>query len=246
VAVALLAAAPFLTRSASAVGAVAAGARAPRAVVGLVPSPRADVTRAVADGLRLALDEAREAGGADLALAIGPGGSAWSTAAGTAADLSTLPGVVALVTPPERRLAHPVAQLGTRAQVPVVSTSSAASVLATGSTWVVGVVPTLPAAPGASGGEDDPPSFDPTAPAARSFVTAYQARHGVEPAAWAAVGYEAGRRLALASGRAGRRGAELAAALAASAGGGVLERDPERGGVDASPATRSAAGGSSR
>ena len=47
---------------------------------------------------------------------------------------------VAVIAPPERRRAHEIAQFGTRAGVPVVSTSPAESVTQAGSTWVVSVV----------------------------------------------------------------------------------------------------------
>jgi len=110
--------------------------------VGLVPSSDPQVTSALVEGATRAFDEARAAGGPDLALVVGGTSTNWSSAASEAVRLACDERVVALIGPPERSLAHPVAQAATRCRVPMLSTSRAASVTAAGSNQVISVVPT--------------------------------------------------------------------------------------------------------
>jgi len=123
-------------------GAVYAVGDDARPVVGLVPSSDASVTAALVEGARRAFYEARAAGGPDLALVVGGTSSNWASAASEAVRLACDERVVALIGPPDRSLAHPVAQAATRCRVPMLSTSRAASVAAAGSNQVISVVPT--------------------------------------------------------------------------------------------------------
>jgi hypothetical protein len=100
------------------------------------------VTAALVEGATRAFDEVRAAGGPDLALVVGGTSTNWSSAASEAVRLACDERVVALIGPPERSLAHPVAQAATRCRVPMLSTSRAASVAAAGSKYVLSVVPT--------------------------------------------------------------------------------------------------------
>ncbi len=160
-------------------------------VVGFVPSTDRRITRALSDGATLAFDEARAAGGPSLALVVGGGAaSQWESVASETVRLACDERVVAVIAPPERALAHPVAQAATRCRVPVLSTSNAPTVTAAGSRFVLAVVPL----------RDDPrdaplvaPTFDARAPDAAAFVAAFRARFHAEPDAWAAAGYDAAR-----------------------------------------------------
>jgi len=157
-----------------------------RPVLGLVPSADPQVTAALVAGATRAFDEARAAGGPDLALVVGAASIGWASAASEAVRLACDERVVALVGPADRALAHPVAQAATRCLVPMFSTSRAPSVAAAGSKFVVPVVAADAAA-----------SESPTASSAD----------------WTAVGYDAGRR-AVAAARTG--GLSRAAFLAAA------------------------------
>jgi ABC-type branched-subunit amino acid transport system substrate-binding protein len=162
--------------------------------VGLVPAASEEVTRALADGARLALEQAQARGGPALELVVGrqAGGEAnpWATATASIVELAEDRGALALITPPERATAHLMAQIGTRSHVPVISTSCAASVTATGSWWVVSVAAGCP--PGDAGATEPlAPAFDPESPASAPFRTAFRARFSREPGAWAAAGYNA-------------------------------------------------------
>jgi ABC-type branched-subunit amino acid transport system substrate-binding protein len=158
-----------------------------------VPSTDAAVTAALAEGAALALDEAQAAGGPDLALVVGSASSQWASVASEAVRLACEERVVALIAPPERALAHPVAQAATRCRVPVLSTSRAASVTAAGSRWVLSVIDsgamTIPPGDGGLG----PSAIDPTSPGAARFAEAFRAHFGRAPAPWAAEGYDAAR-----------------------------------------------------
>jgi ABC-type branched-subunit amino acid transport system substrate-binding protein len=109
--------------------------------VGLVPSEDPAITRAIADGARRVLDDARNAGGPALTLVVGAQAGRWAGAGAETVRLACDERVVALIGPPERTIAHPVAQAATRCRVPMLSTSPAASVTAAGSLWVRAVVP---------------------------------------------------------------------------------------------------------
>lgn len=110
--------------------------------LGLVPSSDPAATAALVEGAKRALDEARAAGGPDLALVVGGTSGGWSSVASETVRLACEERVVAVIGPPERALAHPAAQAATRCGVPMVSTSSAASVTAAGSKYVVSVAAT--------------------------------------------------------------------------------------------------------
>lgn len=148
-------------------------------VVGLVPAEDPAVTAALADGARLAFEESAAAGGARPSLVIGAGPPRWSSVASTAVELACARGAAVLIAPPERMAAHAVAQVGTRAQVPVLAIHATPSVTATGSTWVRAVAATT--------------AFDPRAPEAVPFRNAFRQRYGRDPGVWEAAGYDAGR-----------------------------------------------------
>ncbi len=159
-----------------------------RPCLGLVPSDDAAVTASLAAGARLALDAARAQGGPDLTLAVAPHESRWDAAASAAVRLAFDDGAVAVIAPPERRRAHVIAQMGTRAGIPVISTSPARSVTSTGSGWVVGVVPQR------DGVGDALPDAPPVDTAARAdVVAAYRAAYGHDPDGWAVAGWDAAR-----------------------------------------------------
>ena len=173
-----------------------AGELGGRPVVALFPAGNAERTEALVSGARLAFERAREEGGPDLELIVVERGESWGNAASEAARLLARAEPLALITPPEREVAHLLAQVGTRAHVPVISTSSAPSVTATGSSWIRTVVAAGPAGPGS----DSPmaPSPDPDCsvsanPGAKVFVNAYRRRYGSGPSAVAAAGYDAAR-----------------------------------------------------
>jgi hypothetical protein len=109
--------------------------------IGLIASDDEDITAALARGARRALDETRDAGGPDVALRVSEREAHWGAAAEAAVRLAVDEGAMAIIAPPERERAHAVAQLGTRAQVPIVSTSPWPSVMQAGSKWVTSVVP---------------------------------------------------------------------------------------------------------
>jgi len=158
-----------------------------RPAVGLLPSLDPRVTEALVQGATLAFEESRAAGGPALDLVVGAASpNQWASVASETVRLAVEERVVALIAPPERSLAHPVAQAATRCRVPVVSTSRAPSVAAAGSRYVVAVVPEDAAT------VDDrlsAPSFD----AGSAFATVFAARFGRSPDAWAAAGYDAAR-----------------------------------------------------
>ncbi len=170
-----------------------AAAAAPQGVVGLVPSGRAEVTTALAEGARLAFEQVRERGGPGLTLVVGRGHGPWATVSSSAVGLVTEHGALALITPPERRAAHAVAQVATRAHIPTVSTSAAASVTGTGSYWVRSVVPAAPPGATRSGPDLAPACFrlDSKRPGTKAFVRSFRRRFGHPPGAWAAAGYDA-------------------------------------------------------
>jgi len=179
-------------------------------LVGLVASDDPTVTAALADGVRLAFAEARAADGPALSLLVGEHETQWASGAASAVRMAVDQGAVAVIAPPERRRAHEIAQFGTRAGVPVVSTSPAASVTQAGSTWVVSVVR-------ATASSIDSP---PTAPAldaraSEPFATRFRATHGRPPDGWNAAGYDAGRALVEAVRRHGLRRDGLTSALSA-------------------------------
>ena len=168
--------------------AAAAGPAPP--VVGLVPSESEEITRSLAEGARLGLEQLGGSGGPELELVVGRPARAWETASAAIVELAHGREVRALIAPPDRAIAHLAAQVGTRSQVPVISTSCFESVTATGSGWVISAVEGCPPAP-ASPAELPVPAFDPAAPASAAFAAAYRARWGREPDAWAAAGHAA-------------------------------------------------------
>ncbi len=112
--------------------------------VGLIPSDNVDVTAALTEGVTAALADARATGGPVLALRVAARDTHWGSAARSAIRLGASEGAVALITPPERRRAHEISQLGTRLGILVVSTSGAPSVTSTGSRWTIGVEAAAP------------------------------------------------------------------------------------------------------
>lgn len=167
-----------------------AGASAERSpvapVIGLMAAAEPEVTASLAAGARLALEAWARDSGLRLSLIVAEPSPAWEAVSGPAVEMAFDHRVVALMTPPDRATAHLLAQLGTRAHLPVVSTSRARSVTATGSFWVVSVVE--------EASEPD---------ASEAFRAAYRTAVGREPDGWAVLGYDAASAIAAAVHRAG-------------------------------------------
>jgi ABC-type branched-subunit amino acid transport system substrate-binding protein len=109
-------------------------------VIGLLPGRDAAVTERIAAGICQVI-EGLEAGAYHVELRVGAAAGTWSGTPGAAVELVHELGAAALVTAPDREVAHVASQIGTRAHLPVVSTSGASSVTASGSWWVVSVAP---------------------------------------------------------------------------------------------------------
>lgn len=161
-------------------------------VVGLLAAAEPEITASLAAGARLALATAESTAGVRLRLTVAEAAHGWSAASGPAVELAFDQRVIAIVSPPDRRTAHLLAQLGTRAQVPIVSTSESLSVTATGSFWVVSV------------GEREAAAAGPTEAFRQRFLEA----EGRDPDRWAVLGYDAAVAVVAAVARAGldRRG----------------------------------------
>jgi hypothetical protein len=155
-------------------------------VIGLMAAAEPQVTASLAAGARLAVAVWERRTGVRLSLSVAEPSPAWSAASGPAVEMAFDERVIALVAPPDRQTAHLLAQLGTRAHLPVVSTAPAPSVTATGSFWVVSVA-----------------ASDGARPMGSAFRQAYRAAEGREPDAWAALGYDAAAAVAAAVHRAG-------------------------------------------
>lgn len=166
-------------------------------VVGLLLPAEAEAARDLADGLTLGLEPVERAGSPApqpfVVRSVASRGT-WDALARDAADLVTAQRAVALVTPPDREVAHLATQIGTRLSTPVFSTSGAGSVAGTGSTWVLRVVPT-PTEPPPTRGPEPRRAFAATSAEARAFVAAYERRFGRSPSTWSSAGYDAGRAL---------------------------------------------------
>lgn len=155
-------------------------------ILGLVAAGEPEITASLAAGARLALAVWERETGVCLELAVAVPAREWSSASGPAVELAFDTEVIALVTPPDRQTAHLLAQLGTRAHLPVVSTSESPSITATGSFWVVSVAPR-----------------ESTVAASGAFRLAYLAAEGHQPDSWAALGYDAAAAVAEAVRRVG-------------------------------------------
>jgi len=156
-------------------------------VLGVVPGEDADAVRSLVRGARLALDDPALTGTEHVEVRVGESGGRWGNAASAAVRLARTDRAVALIAPPDRATAHLVVQVATKARVPVVSTSPAASVTRSGSKWVVTVVPsngsaTMPARARRAYRRlhDEPPDAAARAgyAAARAFLTAWRNRRG--------------------------------------------------------------------
>lgn len=156
-------------------------------LVGLVPSQNPAITASLAAGARWALARTQRDGGPQLRLAIGRAGDHWGTLTPAIVELVEQRRVLALITPPERAIAHLVAQIGTRSQLPVVTTSSAASVTAAGSRWVVAAVETS-----ADGTDLRAPLLQPSDRFAAEFRAAFHRLDGSSTVdGWTAAGHDA-------------------------------------------------------
>lgn len=179
---------------------LAAPARAAERVVGLVPSETPAITASLAAGARLALERARREGGPNLRLEIGRAGDHWGTLTPSIVELLEQRHALALITPPERATAHLVAQIGTRSQIPVVTTSSAASITAAGSRWVVAAVERS-----ADGSGLRAPRLPSSGDSTTSFLADLRRFHGYETAnGWTVAGHDAALVIVEAFRRAGR------------------------------------------
>lgn len=194
-------------------------------VVGLVPAESAEVTASLAAGARLAFEQARARGGPAVELVVGQSAGTWATASAAIVELAHRRRALALITPPDRATAHLMAQIGTRSQIPVIATSCAASVTATGSWWVVSVVEPCTAAAAT-------PPRAPSLAGAEGFAAAFRDRFGSEPDGWALAGYDAAAVVGEAMRRGGgdrrRLAAVLGQAFAAPGAAGPI-RFTERG-----------------
>jgi hypothetical protein len=171
----------LLTSVAGALG--SAPAASVQATVGLVAAETPEITASLAAGARLALADWGRRTGMRWTLETSEPASAWAAASGPAIEMALDRGAVALIAPPDRATAHLLAQLGTRAHVPVVSTAEASTVTATGSFWVVAVAPHAEPSP--------------------EFVHAYRGAEGRDPDRWAVLGYDAAAAVAEAVRRVG-------------------------------------------
>lgn len=173
-------------------------------VVGLILPAEAEAARDLADGLTLGLEPVERAGGPApqrfVVRSVASHGT-WDALARDAADLVTSQRAVALVTPPDREVAHLATQIGTRLSTPVFSTSGAASVGGTGSTWVLRVV-AMPTEPPPARGPEPRRPLSVASPEGQAFAAAYERRFGRGPSTWSAAGFDAGRALVAAWARA--------------------------------------------
>ena len=103
--------------------------------VAYVPGGDGPVDEALLVGMREVF-AATDAERARIRLEVGRRPQTWSNAAPEAVRLLFESKADVLVAPPDRRVAHLMAQVATRVQVPLVSTSDARTVGATGSHWV--------------------------------------------------------------------------------------------------------------
>jgi branched-chain amino acid transport system substrate-binding protein len=95
-------------------------------------------------GAQLAVEAANAVGGVGgrpVALRVAEAAGAWSTAADRARELVHTDGCLALLTPEDAEVAHLIAQLATRSQVPTVSLSSASALTRVPVPWLVRAVP---------------------------------------------------------------------------------------------------------
>jgi ABC-type branched-subunit amino acid transport system substrate-binding protein len=153
--------------------------------LGLVAAADPEVTASLAAGARLALATWERSTGTSLELIVADPPRDWAAASGSAVEMAFDAGVIALLTPPDRQTAHLLAQLGTRAHLPVVATAEASSVTATGSFWVVSVATSEREA------------------VSKAFERAYRAATGSGPDRWAVLGYDAAAAVAEAVHQAG-------------------------------------------
>ena len=166
-------------------------------VLGVVPGKDADALRSLVRGARLALDVKGEKSLVELR--VGESGGRWGNAASAAVRLARTDRAVALIAPPDRATAHLVVQVATKARVPVVSTSPAASVTRSGSKWVVTVV-----------------SPDASARMPATARRAYRKQHNEAPDDAARAGYAAARAFLTAWRSRGEHDGKLMPALAAA------------------------------
>lgn len=172
-----------LTAAGPVLGAAPPAPAAP--IVGLMAAIEPEVTASLAAGARLALATCERRTGTRLELTVADPPRNWAAASGPAVEMAFDTGVIALLTPPDRQTAHLLAQLGTRAHLPVVSTAEASSVTATGSFWVVSV------------------GTSERGPMSEAFERAFRAAEGRDPDRWAALGYDAASAVAEAVHRVG-------------------------------------------
>jgi len=214
-----------------------ADARRSEPLVVLVPSDDPSITWALVAGLNAAFDDARLGIGPDLRLYVAPMPERWGSAAEIAVTDALDAGALAIVAPPERRNAHLLAQFATKAKVPMLSTSAAHSVGASGSTWVVEAVPTSDRI---GDGPPPVPRWGGTDADLRAVTEALRARLGRDPGPWERVGYSVGR-TALTAARisglrregftAAARDAVAATSHAASAAAPAPMREPSEAGI---------------
>ena len=156
--------------------------------IGLIPSSSPAITEALADGARLAIEQAAAIDGLEIELVVGSDSTHWSTAATPAIELAFGSEIVALVTPPDRQTAHLVTQIGSRAHIPVLATTSAPSIGFTGSYWVI---PLVEPAHEAATVNSQQPAIDRSDPQTLALENAFRDRFGREFDGWAATGYKA-------------------------------------------------------
>ena len=158
----------------------------PSLTLGIVSGESPSVTRALAEGASFAVQQALRGDGPELDIVVAASASHWSTASTPTVELAFESEVVALISPPDRATSHLVAQIGSRAHIPVLSTSRAASIGATGSYWVVPLLG--PVSDETPASRDLPPRVRPDA-APEGFASGFRERFGREPDGWATIGY---------------------------------------------------------
>lgn len=158
------------------------------AAIGLVPSDDPAVTESLTHGARLALEHAASMNGLEIELVVGSSPTHWATASTPTVELAFGSDVLAVLTPPDRRTAHLVAQIGSRAHIPVLATTAARSIGGTGSYWVI---PLVPLASESLRPSRAPLEVDLSDPQTAALDSAFRHRFGREMDGWAVVGYRA-------------------------------------------------------
>jgi hypothetical protein len=162
----------------------------PPLAIGIIPAGSPAITEALVNGAQLAIDQAASADGLGIAVVVAASGTHWSTASTPAIELAFGSEVVALIGPPDRATAHLVAQIGSRAHIPVFATTQAPSIGNTGSYWVIPLLALADTDTDTEDSHDSAPTIDRDVIPA-GFESAFRDRFGRSPDSWATIGYKA-------------------------------------------------------